>query len=194
MRKCLAEGCTNQTRRKNYCDRHYKRWKRHGDPNVTLTSLDKSCVICGGLAAKDLKTDHPLCHKHYGRWKRHGDATKILINEKGQGYITDKGYKAFTIDGKQYLEHRMVMEKILGRPLEKDEQVHHKNGRRADNHPDNLELWCKSHPSGQRPEDLVVWAKQIILRYQHITTSPSNSLDTSKHAHLGLSQHCSVPE
>ena len=33
------------------------------------------------------------------------------------------------------------------------------------NHPDNLELWVTSQPSGQRPEDLVQWAVDIIERY-----------------------------
>lgn len=166
MKKCAVVGCENLTKRKFYCDRHHKRWKRHGDPNVVLTNLDKSCVICGQLAARSLKTNSPLCHKHYGRWIRHNDPTKILINEKGQGYITDHGYKAFIIDGKQNFEHRMVMEKCLGRKLEKTERVHHKNGIKLDNRKENLELWSTSHPSGQRIEDLVQWANEIINKYK----------------------------
>lgn len=62
-------------------------------------------------------------------------------------------------------EHILVMEKKLGRLLFPGEEVHHKNSLRADNDPDNLELWVKSQPAGARVEDLVAWAKQILERY-----------------------------
>ena len=68
------------------------------------------------------------------------------------GYIQEKR------DGQWHMQHRLVMEQVLGRPLRPTERVHHKNGKRDDNRPENLDGvgTSKKDPHGVRVVDKVL--------------------------------------
>jgi hypothetical protein len=81
---------------------------------------------------------------------------KGTINSSGYIWIYSPNHPA--VQGKSTKsvpEHRIVMEKFLGRYLEPTELVHHKNGIRDDNRIENLELWIqKGHPNGSRVDEI----------------------------------------
>lgn len=84
----------------------------------------------------------------------------------GDGYVLEFQPDSPMAQGSGYaLQHRLVMAEVLGRPLTASENPHHINGVRDDNRPENLELWNTSQPSGQRPEDKLTWAQEILALY-----------------------------
>lgn len=104
------------------------------------------------------------------------------IHDRGTGNPFWKGGRGLNADGYvrvqvydpdhagrksiRKFEHTLVMEKHIGRLLTKDETVHHKNGDRADNRIENLELYSGRHFRGQKVKDQLEWCKEFIAKYE----------------------------
>lgn len=119
-----------------------------------------------------------MCGPHAKRAKRTGDAGTPTVQVKAghgkgkerwtasNGYVWlrlphhPNAYKNGTVQ-----EHTVVMAEKLGRPLLPGENVHHINGVKADNSPENLELWSTHQPKGARVLDQLAWAREILARY-----------------------------
>jgi hypothetical protein len=165
---CSIEGCGREYEGNGYCHPHNWRFKRYGDPQaakpVRAWRNQQGCLVenCEGRYYA-----RGWCGRHYQAWRIYGDPTKQVYASPGQALHYRSGYRAIHVNGRIVLEHRHVMEQMLGRPLLPEENVHHKNGRRADNRPENLELWVGlgSQPKGARAADLLAWAEEIVARY-----------------------------
>lgn len=171
---CIIDNCTKNRKSKNYCTSHYQRFKKYGDPLGGPGSGRKvqheSCTIEG---CDKKHTALGMCQMHYRRNALYGSPEKSTKSMRtGRRNVTITGYvKFYNPDHPNaaangfILEHRYIMSEYLGRPLENHEQVHHINGIRYDNRIENLELWSTRQPPGQRVEDKVKFAIEILEMY-----------------------------
>jgi len=130
----LGEPCEKQVERfprTGLCDSHYYRRQRGSTPMDQKWKLQKAS--CPDDLGWNLRSDGYLYRA--GSGALFGSTSKIVTQ----------------------LQHRVIMEKNIGRTLYPHENVHHINGIRHDNRIENLELWLVPQAIGRRASDLAQW-------------------------------------
>jgi len=162
MKRCQVKNCRRKFYAHGLCTKHYQAWRLTGKHAAIYDKSNRPCSVEG---CKQKQRSKGMCIAHYKRvWRR---GTTELFDRTPKPRIRPNGYVYRSIGDKQCLEHRLVMESLIGRTLLPGETVHHRNGVRSDNRPENLQLMASCHPRGQSIEDLVDFAKQILDKYEH---------------------------
>lgn len=126
----------------------------------TKTPVVKACPVCGTeMRLKPSQAVRTHCSKACDATartlrplERHHNGRPARLDSKGYVMVWEPTHPNRSFKGWQY-EHRLVAEAALGRVLRSDEHVHHINGLKDDNSPDNLEVMAQNDHAARSSRD-----------------------------------------
>ncbi len=156
----------------SHCSRECYNTKRIGTSTRDCTVCGKSFTTTGYSLARTETCSDP-CRRTLQRQNllarnelvRPSDTREIQRSITKQGYVRLRFPNQNGIKGREILEHRLVMERHLGRALRPEETVHHRVKPTTNNSLDNLELFSNRHGPGQRVSEQIEWATKLLLDY-----------------------------
>ena len=160
-RTCEIQGCPNDLHGSRFCNVHYRRWKKHGDP---LYERPQGRGVCSVDGCTDRVNSHGLCQRHDGARRRHGDP--LVVKKKASyasdivvavfeavpgttctewaGAIKDNGYSGqITLNGTRDYPHRHALRLTVG-PPPPDTEAAHSCGNRSCVNPHHLRWASRS--------------------------------------------------
>ncbi len=74
---CSVSNCNSTSKSRGLCQKHYKRFRKHGTTDITVTSI-REAQPCSVDGCARFKVALGYCNRHYSKFKRFGDPTKGL--------------------------------------------------------------------------------------------------------------------
>lgn len=171
---CAVPTCDKPRASRGWCQGHYLRWKVHGDVDADRplgVKRPQGSIQCSvenetGRCANSARA-RGWCQGHYQRWKKNGTPGAVALRRPQYRSVMSNGYVRVWCPGHPMansdgyaLEHRKVAYDV-GLAVASGDHVHHINGNKRDNRPENLEV----KRAGDHHRDHIAEAGFVVNQY-----------------------------